>query len=64
MARHDAGELSALVLIAEPRLLGVMRARLPKALHGLITHEICGDYMHAKDAQLLGFIEAEEQPLG
>jgi hypothetical protein len=64
VARHAAGELSALVLIAEPRLPGVMRARLPKALQGLITHEICGDYIHAKDAQLLGPIEAKEQPQG
>ena len=39
---HAAGELSALVLIAEPRLLGVLRARLPKELHKLVTHEISG----------------------
>jgi len=39
---HRAGKLNTWVLIAEPPLLGVMRARLPTDLHRLIAHEISG----------------------
>ena len=56
-ARHRAGALSNLVLIAEPRLLGVLRARLPNELHRLVSREISGDYVRAHSALLLRLIE-------
>lgn len=58
--RHRAGQLSNLVLIAEPRLLGVLRARLPPEIHRLITLEISGDYVHADGDLLLRVIDESE----
>jgi len=60
LARHRAGTLSNLILVAEPHLLGVMRARLPEQLHRLISVEISGDYVHADSKQLLRLLEPEE----
>jgi protein required for attachment to host cells len=57
---HRTHHLNALVLIAEPRLLGVIRARFPVELHKLIVGEKSGDYVHADHRQLLTLIEAIE----
>jgi protein required for attachment to host cells len=58
---HRAHKLTALVLIAEPRLLGVMRARFPVELHKLIVGEKSGDYVHADHRQLQTLIESIEE---
>lgn len=60
-ALHRAGELNAWVLIAEPRLLGVLRAHLPSDLHKLIVHEISGDYVRADHERILGLIDSQER---
>jgi protein required for attachment to host cells len=60
VALHRSNHLGALVLIAEPRLLGVMRAKLPEELHKLIVREISGDYVHANHQQLLKLIDAPD----
>jgi len=57
---HRAGRLSNLTVIAEPRFLGVLRARLPADLHRLIAREISGDYVHADHALLLRVLEEAE----
>jgi len=57
-ALHRAGELDAWVLIAEPRLLGVLRAHLPPDLHKLIVHEISGDYIHADHERILELVDS------
>ena len=54
---HRSKQLEALVLVAEPRLLGVMRAKLPAELHKLIVREISGDYVHADHRQLLKLVD-------
>jgi len=56
-ARHRAGALSNLVLMAAPHFLGVMRARLPADVKRLISHEISGDYVRADQHQLLQLLE-------
>jgi protein required for attachment to host cells len=56
-SRHRAGALSNLILIAEPHVLGVMRARLPADVLHLISREISGDYAHADTQQLLRLVE-------
>lgn len=58
---HRAGHLSNLVLIAEPRLLGVLRARLPAEIHRLVTREIAGDYVHADKNLIFRVIDESEQ---
>lgn len=60
-ARHRAGQLSNLTLMAEPHLLGVMRARLPVQLHRLITLEISGDYVRAEPSVVLHALEEAEE---
>jgi protein required for attachment to host cells len=55
---HRSRHLGALVLIAEPQLLGVLRARLPAELQPLLRREISGDYVHADHRQLLELIDA------
>jgi protein required for attachment to host cells len=55
---HRSHHLGALLLIAEPQLLGVLRARLPVELQKLVVREIVGDYVHADHRQLLELIDA------
>lgn len=57
-ARHRARALSNLILIAEPRLLGVLRARLPDDIRRLVTREVPGDYTHADNAAVLRVLES------
>ncbi len=58
VALHRAHGLSQLMLIAEPRLLGMLRAQLPAELQKLVVREISGDYVHADHAQLLSLVDA------
>ena len=61
-ARHRAGQLSNLTIIAEPHLLGVLRARLPAEVHRLVTQEIAGDYVRSEPALVLRVLdEADEK---
>lgn len=61
-SRHRTGRLSNLTVIAEPRLLGVLRAHLPNDIQKLVTREISGDYTHANHALLLRVLG--EEPTG
>jgi protein required for attachment to host cells/ribosome-associated translation inhibitor RaiA len=49
--------LTELVLVAEPKFLGVLRAHLPKAVLGLITHEFAKEYPLMSDADLCRVLE-------
>lgn len=55
---YRAGELKAWVLVAEPRLLGVLRAHLPAELHKLLLREISGDYVHADRDRVLELVDS------
>ena len=60
-AEHDVK--SELVIVAEPHFLGLLRATIPAAMKGLITHEIRRDYsgLNASElrAQIMQVIEKE-----
>jgi protein required for attachment to host cells len=56
---HRAGELNAWVLIAEPRLLGVLRAHLPADLRQLVVREVSGDYVHADHEHILNLVDSQ-----
>ncbi|MFO1376778.1 MAG: host attachment protein [Steroidobacteraceae bacterium] len=47
---------AGVVLVAGPRLLGVLRSLLPAALAHAVTHEVRKDYLHATEEQLLGIL--------
>jgi protein required for attachment to host cells len=54
--RHKA----SVVLIAGPRLLGLMRTLMPPALAAAVTREIRKDYLHASDEALLAILRRRE----
>lgn len=60
-ARHRAGQLSNLTLVAEPHLLGVLRARLPDEIQRLVTGQISGDYVRADPSLVLRVIEEADE---
>lgn len=47
---------AGVVLVAGPRLLGVMRSLLPAALAHAVTREVRKDYLHATEEELLGIL--------
>lgn len=55
MLEHSANtqEYDALILIAEPRLLGMLRGILPSAVKRLITEEIHKDLSFADEEELI-----------
>jgi len=46
-------EMSGLVVIAAPRFLGRLRARLSAATRGIVQRELARDLVHATDAMIL-----------
>lgn len=58
---HRAGQMNAWVLIAEPKLLGVLRTHLPADLVKLIVHEVSGDYVRSDHDRILKLIDSPER---
>ncbi|MBU6153522.1 MAG: host attachment protein [Bdellovibrionales bacterium] len=55
--RKREGALDALILVAEPHFLGLLRKALPKDLQSLIRHEIPREYLEGSDEDLKNAIE-------
>jgi len=54
--RRQAGEFDRLVVVAPPRMLGLIRQQLPDALRDVVTGEIAKDYTKLGWKQLRGAI--------
>jgi protein required for attachment to host cells len=50
--RLRGGAFTELVLVAEPRFLGLLRAALPESLRERIIHEVHREYLEGSDEQL------------
>ncbi|MDJ0921554.1 MAG: host attachment protein [Henriciella sp.] len=46
------GSMASLVLIADPKTLGLLRSQLPEVAHAAIRKEIAGDHAHQTVAQV------------
>lgn len=55
---HYQHEFDSLTLIAEPRLLGILRSLLPDALSHVLRREIPKDLSYAEEKQILSRLEA------
>jgi protein required for attachment to host cells len=53
-------EYESLTLIAEPRLLGIVRALLPEKVTRKVTREIPKDLSYEEDKQILARLEASQ----
>lgn len=56
MLRKGAGRAVPVVLVAPPRMLGILRARLHKDLAGDVIAEIDKDLADSSPEELIGFL--------